>query len=95
MIKNFIAFESKSTKQVYGWYKITLQVYELKKNIPNKIWQVIYYTSATVWDTSEVYWMLINKNIIPKKALDYSINQYTWPWYYKNDNPYCKITILN
>jgi len=95
IMKNFIWFEAKATKRVYGGRNITLTIYENIKNKLVYIWETKYCTASTRWADSEVYNFLIDNKYIQKKAFTYSKTSWSSDWYYRHENPYCKIQIIN
>lgn len=90
-MKNFIWFK----KSVWKTEKRLIKIYSIKKNTLNYIGELVYTINSTRWDRSEVYNFLIDKNYIPKKAYDYSVNNWSWPWYYRELNPFCNINIIS
>ena len=93
-MKNFVWFEAKATKRVYGWYNITLKIYSNIKNNLQYIGTIKYCTASTRWADSEVYNFLIDNKYIPKKAYKYSESPCSGGGYYLYNNPYCKIQII-
>ena len=93
MKKTYFAFVKKSIKNRTYWFsKITLSIYQ-KENL-EKIGEVEFNSNQTPWDVDEVYQFLIDKNIIPKNAFDFSRDARTGGGYYRENNPFCTIIIL-
>jgi len=81
----YYSIESVKTPSRNSWTgtKVTVNVYQCKKNIMNYIGQATWNTAGYKGETSEVYDLLLEKKLVSKKQYDLAGGYYS---HIKNGN---------